>query len=462
MFQPMDKARVALISKEALEFAPRLLAIQESPPQKLPKVILYVVVLLFFILLMWAIIGKLDIVATAEGKLIPKTYVKIVQPADGGIVQEILVTEGQSVKKGEVLMRMDANSTRFDTSSVEGEMRLRALQLRRIDAELGKGHLVMMPEDPQHLFYTTKHQYEANKQAFEDSYAQEMQNFQKVQHDLMAAKEVLDKLEQILPLYKRNADSFTQLAKEGFVSQIEAQEKQRERIEKEQDLRAQKATVQGLISAVKASEKRLSQLTSAHKSQLESERSETQSQYNRLVQEWGKNLYKTALLELKAPQDGIIKDLATHTQGSVVAPGSVLMSLVPLEDQLQAEVMIKNEDVGFVFIGQKVKLKLTAYPFQKYGMIEGEVIHIGADATQSSQPQMDTSTTPNSAVPQSAMMHYKALIKLETQQLMVDNTVLTLTPGMQSVCEIHLGKRTVMEYLLSPVQKAWHESGRER
>lgn len=458
----MDDSRIALISKEAIEFAPRLLAIQESPPQKLPKVILYAVLILFCILLVWAVFGKLDIVATAEGKLIPKSYVKIVQPADGGIVQEILVHEGQSVQQGDVLMRMDANITLSDTHSVEGEMRLRALQLRRIDAELGKGKFVQLPEDPQDLFLKTKQHYEANLQAYEDALAQEAQNLQKAQHDLSSSKEVLDKLEQTLPMYQLNASSFSKLEKEGFVSKIEAQERERERIEKEQDFRAQKSTVQGLISAVKASQKRLAQITSSHKSQLENERSDAQSQYNKLIQEWGKNLHKAMLLELKAPQSGTIKDLATHTQGSVVSPGSVLMSLVPHDDLLQAEVMIKNEDVGFVHPGQEVKIKLTAYPFQKYGMIEGEVIHVGADSIQSQQPQMDASSSSNSPQQQTMVMNYKALIKLNAQHIMLDGKVLKLTSGMQTVCEIHLGKRTVMEYLLSPVQKAWHESGRER
>lgn len=458
----MDNSRIALISKEAIEFAPRLLAIQESPPRKLPKVILYVVLILFCILLAWAIVGRLDIVATAEGKLIPKSYVKIVQPADGGIVQEILVYEGQSVQQGDVLMRMDANSTLSDAQSVEGEMRLRALQLRRIDAELGKGKFVQLPEDPQDLFLKTKQHYEANLQAYEDTLSQEVQNLQKAQHDLSSSKEVLEKLEQILPMYQLNASSFSKLAKEGFVSQIEAQDKERERIEKEQDFRAQKSTVKGLISAVKASEKHLAQITSSHKSQLENERSDAQSQHNKLIQEWGKNLHKATLLELRAPQSGTIKDLATHTQGSVVSPGSVLMSLVPHDDLLQAEIMIKNEDVGFVHPGQEVKIKLTAYPFQKYGMIEGEVIHVGADSIQSQQPQMDASSNSNSPQQQTMVMNYKALIKLNAQQIILDGKVLKLTSGMQTVCEIHLGKRTVMEYLLSPVQKAWHESGRER
>ncbi|MFZ2890611.1 HlyD family type I secretion periplasmic adaptor subunit [Sulfuricurvum sp.] len=455
----MAESRISTMKPEAIEFAPGLLAIQESPPSKLPKTILYLVIVLFFILLGWAIFGKLDIVATAEGRLIPKSYVKIVQPAEGGVIKEILVHEGQSVQKGDVLMRMDGTAMLSDTRSVEGEMRLRSLQLRRIDAELGSGTLAKSSEDPEDLYLQTQQQYAAHRQAYHDAQAQEMQVLKKTEHDLSAAQEVLSKLEQTLPMYRRNAESFKKLADSGYISRIEADDKEREKIEKEQDYHAQKATVAGLSSAVEASRKRLAQLSSNDKSQLENERSDTQSQYKRLVQEWGKNVYKSSLLELKAPQSGIIKDLATHTQGSVVSPGTVLMSLVPYDDPLQAEVMIKNEDVGFVHPGQKVKVKLVAYPFQKYGMIEGKVVHVGADAIQSTTPPPSTSQSEPS---QGMVMTYKALIRLNVQELEVDTKRLKLTPGMQTIAEIHLGRRTVMEYLLSPVQKAWQESGRER
>ena len=165
--------------------------------------------------------------------------------------------------------------------------------------------------------------------------------------------------------------------------------------------------------------------------------------------------HKANLLELRAPQAGIIKDLATHTVGTVVQPGTVLMSLVPHDEPLQAEVFVRNEDVGFVYADQKARIKLSAYPFQKYGMIEGTVVHLGADAAD---PASDKSRDPRAA-PQS---NYKALVRLERQSLEIEGETLKLAAGMQVIAEIHQGRRTVMEYLLSPVRKAFHEAGRER
>jgi HlyD family secretion protein len=133
---------VTALSPDALDFAPGLLSIQESPPARLPRVVMYLVVVLFVLLALWSIFGKLDIVASAEGKLVPQTYVKIVQPADAGIVQEILVREGERVVAGQVLMRMDTKDALADEATVQTQLQLRSLQLRRIDAELGNKTLV--------------------------------------------------------------------------------------------------------------------------------------------------------------------------------------------------------------------------------------------------------------------------------------------------------------------------------
>ncbi|MBI5752382.1 MAG: HlyD family type I secretion periplasmic adaptor subunit, partial [Hydrogenophilales bacterium] len=152
---------------------------------------------------------------------------------------------------------------------------------------------------------------------------------QKVRHDLASAEEILRKLQQVVPTYQKTAAAYEKLAADGFVSTLAVQEKQRDRIEKEQDLRAQESTVAGLRATITASEKRLAQITSNYRSQLQNERVETETKLQRLRGEWAKIEHKTGLLELRAPQAGIIKDLATHTPGTVVSPGAILMTLVP-------------------------------------------------------------------------------------------------------------------------------------
>jgi HlyD family secretion protein len=166
------------------------------------------------------------------------------------------------------------------------------------------------------------------------------------------------------------------------------------------------------------------------------------------------------LLELKASQAGVVKDIATHTAGTVVQPGTVLLTLVPQDDVLRAEVWVSNQDIGFVRQGQPVKVKLAAFPFQKYGMVEGTVEHVSADAADGNTQGQQNGSADKGA--RTAPLTYRALVALKAMQLEQDHERLPLTAGMQASAEILLGTRSVLEYLLSPVQKAWHEAGRER
>lgn len=239
------------------------------------------------------------------------------------------------------------------------------------------------------------------------------------------------------------------------MSELGANEKIREKIEKEQELKSQESNMGALGAAVEQSRKKLAQIKSAYESQLLNERVELQSQQQRTEGELQKQVYKSNLLELRATEDGTVKDMVTYTPGAVVQPGAVLLSLVPKNELLFAEVAIRNEDVGFVAPGQSVKVKLQAYPFQKYGMLEGRVALISADSA-ANDPQKAAAMGQN---PQS----YKALVALTSQELKVSGAeALRLSPGMVVQAEIHQGQRTVLEYLLSPVQKVAQEAGRER
>lgn len=453
-----DGLRLDAFDAHAQEFAPGILRVQHRPPAPLPRLVLYVLAALFAVALLWITFGRLDIVAVARGKLVPQTYVKIVQPADSGIVQEILVTEGQRVAAGQVLMRMDTKLSEADTKALGAELKRKALTLRRIDAELADSPLAMQADDPPDLYRQISAQHRANRQAYHDAVSQEQAMLDKTKQDLAAAQEVKSKLERTLPTYRAQEDAWDRLAKDGFAGKLMAADHRRERVEKEQDLAAQTHTVASLQSSIFQSQKRLAQITSSYRSQLQKERVETYGEYQKLEQEWAKQTHKNALLELKAPQAGVIKDLATHTPGTVVSPGTVLMTLVPQDERLQAEVWVENEDAGFVHPQQPTKVKILAYQFQKYGMVDGAVTHISADASDASRPANAEPNSKDNGVP----AKYRALVALKSQVLSADGEQFKLAPGMQVSAEVKLGTRTILEYLLSPVQKAFHEAGRER
>jgi HlyD family secretion protein len=230
-------------------------------------------------------------------------------------------------------------------------------------------------------------------------------------------------------------------------------------VEKEQELQTQTFLIESAKASILQSEKKLAQIDSDYRRQLHAERNDIQGQFDKLAQEVTKQAHKQELLELKASQDGVVKDLATHTTGTVVQPGTVLLTLVPQDEILRAEVWVSNEDIGFVRQGQPVKLKFAAFPFQKYGMAEGTVEHVSADAADNNTGNGNAQTDPSK---KNQPLVYKALIALKEMSLEMDEKRFRLSAGMQTNAEIKLGDRTVMEYLLSPVRKAWHEAGRER
>lgn len=193
---------------------------------------------------------------------------------------------------------------------------------------------------------------------------------------------------------------------------------------------------------------------SAYHSELNQQRVEITTALTRLDQQSGKLSYQKGLLELKAPQAGVVKELATTTVGAVVQPGTVLVSLVPLHEPLVAEVSIENADIGFIVPGQSVRVKVAAYPFQKYGMLSGTVKTVSADASMPQDQPMQASGGQPSV--------FKALIEIKDQHLSVGPTSLPLTAGMQLSAEILQGRRSVLEYLLSPVQQVVSEAATER
>jgi hemolysin D len=461
---PSAPKRVITLEPEAWDFSPAILQAQHAPPSPLPRLVLYTLLSLFVVLLLWATFGKLDIVAVAQGKLVPETFLKVVQPADSGVIKEILVKEGDEVAAGQVLMRMDASVSAADRRVLDTDFRLRALQLRRIDAELKGAPLPRKPADDAALFAQVEAQYHAHRLAYQDALDTERAALAKARHDLKSSLEVESKLKQTLPIFQEQEKGWDQLAKEGFAGKLMALDRKRSRIETEQELQAQTHNVESLKSTIAQSEKKLAQITSNYHQQLHNERIDAESQHNKLDQDLAKHTYKHGLLELKAPQAGMIKDLATHTPGTVVAPGTVIATIVPHNERLLAEVWVTNLDAGFVVPRQETRIKLSAYPFQQYGMLDGVVRTVSVDASDKAADSGKLSSTNDADKPPAgqAQLSYRTLVELKSSELESRGQRFKLAPGMQVSAEINLGTRTVLQYLLSPIQKNLHEAWRER
>ena len=434
------------------DFLPEILALQEELPSPLPRFVLWTVLGLIGALSVWACVGKLDVVAVAEGRFVPKSQLRIVQPAEGGVMTELLVKEGEHVGAGQVLARMDMRAAEADAATAQNEAALKRLQLRRIDAELAGKTLPVQPDDPPRLHAQVEAQRAARVHAHEAGLAEQRTVIARAQREMQAAQETHAKLAGALPVLIEQQQAFEKLARDGYAGKLMAAQRSRERLEAEQDLRAQEHRVEGARAAIDQGERRVAQVTAAYRAQLQGERVEAETQLARLEQELHKLGHRQKLAELRAPADGVVKDLATHTPGAVLAPGTVLMTLVPEGEALVAEVWLANQDAGFVSGGQSAKLKIATFPFQKYGMLDARVVRISADSSE----------RPGEAAKAAGGYAYRAHLEPLAQELRLGEARHALLPGMQLTAEIKLGERTVLEYLLSPIRKVAAEAGRER
>lgn len=438
-------------------FRPSLLRLQENPPSPLARTILIALLGLCTLLVCWGCFGRLDIVAVAHGKLVPKTQLKIVQPSENGIVQEILVREGDYVRKGQVLMRMDGTEVRAGRATRLYDRHRFALTLRRINAELTGQALTRHDGDPDDLFAGVLAQYQANRSTYLNTQAGYRRAVEKTRHDLAAATENKTRMGEALVHYRQQDEAYNQLSKNGHIARLMATDKHRERQEKERELKAQESVLQSAAADVERAAVLLIQTRDEYHRSLQTERVEVMAQLAAVEQELAKEERRHELLELRAPEDGVVKDVATHTPGTVVSPGTIMLTLVPHNEELLAEVLVENDDVGFVMHGQPVKLKLATFTFQKYGLLNGMVEQVGADASSRSHEKADETRTDGPE-----RLVYKSTITLDRQFLAYNGNSYPLLPGMQVSAEIQLGTRTLIEYLLSPVAKTALEACRER
>ena len=267
--------RIRTLAADKLDFAPGILKLQDAPPSPFPRVVLRVLLALVAAALVWSAIGRLDIIAVAQGRIVPQNYLQIVQPAESGIVKEMLVREGDLVKAGQMLARMDMRFSEADRQSLRSELASRSLQLRRIDAELAGTSLAPKARGPAGALRAGRRAVSARGgRRISIRSRPEKSILAKAEQDLRQRAEIESKLRQQLPIYREQEAAFEKLTREGYAGRMMYLEKQRDRIEKEQDLKAQEFTIESVSATIDQSRRRLAQLASNYRQSLQNERVE--------------------------------------------------------------------------------------------------------------------------------------------------------------------------------------------
>ena len=446
-------------------FLPAALALQETPVHPAPRRAAYALMALFTIALAWACLGQIDIVAVAPGRLIVSERTKVIQPLERSVVQRILVQDGDHVEAGQPLVELDPTSAQADKASLT-ETRKAAqsewLRARALQQMLSKQELVAHT----HQALDAKKALEndapadwspADKADTQAQLAAEWSDItarlarlsaehQRRQAEAATVRAMIAKLEATLPIARQREQDFQALTAQGFMSGHANQDRTRERIELERDLATQQARYQEAQAALREAE----QTRSAYLAETRRSLSERQAQADLKRHQTGQELTKATqrehLATLTAPVSGTVQQLALHTEGGVVTEAQALMVIVPDAASVSAEVQLENKDIGFVAPGQDVAIKLETFPFTRYGTVKATVDKVTQDAVNDEK---------RGAV-------FPATLKLQQTHIDVDGKPIKLAPGMNVTAEIKTGKRRVIEYLLSPIEKAGRESLRER
>jgi hemolysin D len=449
--------------KTLSEFLPAALEIQESPPNPLARTLAKILMLLFVIFILWTIFGKVDVVASAEGKIIPGSRVKQIQPLSKGFVKAIHVKDGQFVNQGDPLIELDQTITAADELRMQQEMRntginlaaAEFLQQLMMDAE--KSNAIKSFYDIKLNVDTSINLNEAERLLHQQKTWEQWQQYQaqlsglqsslsKVKSEKIANQETIKKLQQTLPMISKRAEALAGLYQKNMVSEAEYLELEQQRIERVQDLAAQQQIQQQIGATIAEVEQQINALRADTQSKLLIQIADTRHQLKTLHEEFVKARDINNKQILYAPVSGYVQQLKVNTIGGVVTEAQELMILVPEEEALEVQVMLGNQDIGFVEKGMPSEIKIHTFPFTKYGLIDAEVTHISEDAI----------------IDEKLGLVYAMHLKMHQNTIRVEDKDVKLIPGMAVTAEVKTTKRRVIEYFLSPLMKYKQESIRER
>lgn len=446
------------------EFLPAALEIMEKPPSPGLRWLLLGICLLFSIAIAWSIIGEVDVIATASGKVVPSGNVKVIQPIELGYVRAIHVRNGDHVKAGQLLIELDPTLASADAAAASAGLLTAELQAARNSAlmawlEGGPSHFVAPPGTPPEVAHAQE-QYIANAIAeFEGQRSGLVQRRTQHQADLSAAQAEITKLQRTLPLVDQQIAARQQLTDKGYFSKLKLLEYQQLRLEHVQNLEVQNANAARARAQIAEIDAELVQLRGNFGRTAITQVVEGQDKSRLGREEVTKSARHREYQMLRAPVSGTVQQLAISTVGGVVQPAQPLLVIVPDDAQPVVEANILNKDIGLVRVGQPVRVKLEAFPFTDYGVIPGVVETISRDAISSSQGTAPPRNEQDK--PAQERLVYGVRIKLARRTIRVRATNQLIGPGLAVQAEIVTGKRTIISYLLSPIAKSLGEAARE-
>ena len=456
-----------------LAFLPAALEIAETPPSPVGRAVGATIIGIFCFALAWATFGKVDIVATATGKIIPSGRTKLIQPLETGVVRAINVHEGQLVRAGESLIELDPTMTAAEQGHFKADLIGARLDIARLQAALsGKGDPLANFHPPEGA---TAAQIEMHRQFLISQTTEQRAKLAELDRqtsqkdaERSTVEANIAKLEATIPPLQERVDTRKYLFDKQLGSKLNYLTEYQDLVSQQQDLVIQQSKLKEAEAAVAAFKETRDRTAAEFRRTLYDELAKAEQKAAGIAQDVIKADRRTKLQDLVAPVDGVVQQLAVHTVGGVVTPAQVLAVVVPQDSHLEIEAMLSNDDVGFVHAGQDAEIKVHTFNFTRYGVLHGKVLSVSPDTISrdgrdvaESRPRAPN-TSEGGQQQGADDLVYAARVSLDERQLKAEDRVVDLGPGMAVTVEMKTGSRRIIGYLLSPLARYEHDVLRER
>ena len=409
----------------------------------------YVVVLGLLALFVWASLAEVSELTRAEARIIPSSEIQIIQNLEGGIVEEFLVEEGDTVSANDVILRMSNVAESGEVEAGLQKLYLLEAQISRLNAEISNQNInfsAELMERAPSVVSLERSSYDANRRQFDSQSSILERQLEQNERNINEIDQQIAGLQRLLKLGNEELNVIEPLVETGAVSKVELLQT-RSRVE------AQKAEIESLkanrlvaLASRDESADRLSDQRNAYNARLQQELSEKSNEFATLSTRLAEFQDRSDRRLLRTPVDGVVNDLKVSTVGGVVQPGETIAEIVPSEDNLIVQASVRPSDIAFIYPGQEAIIKITAYDYTIYGTLKGYVQSISADSFENENGET----------------FYRVRLKSDDKTIKHDGESLPIIPGMVAQVDIVTGKRTVLNYLLKPFKKTLSNAMTER
>ena len=422
--------------------AKEIAAIEETmpiEPARAAQLLLYIIAGFFVATLVWASVAKLDRVTRGQGRVVTTSQLQEIQYLEGGIVKEILVSSGDQVKAGDVLVKLDPTQMNVEFAQGQEGYNLLAARIARLEAEATLRSLVFVTE-----LEAAAPDITASERALYDARIAELDAALEVEHEKLEqrrrahedAKVALATAREAAILASEEKNLMMGLVEKGIEPKMEALRARQRDAEARSEVQRGEIAVSRAGSEVAQAENEIERLRKTFTATATDELTKAQAEMSDLRDALPALQDKVARTDVKAPVDGVVNRVMVSTVGGVVAPGETIVEISPSADSLIVEAKISQADIGFLTVGQEANVKLTAYDSSIYGSLNGTIQNISPDAIKDEE---------------TSQWVYNIKVRTEEDTLTSRNGELQILPGMAAEVDILNGKRTVLAYILKPI-----------